>query len=418
MPAYEPDRKMLGIISELGKSGFDVVVVDDGSGVGYSQLFEEAAERLPGREGRGVTLLIHEKNRGKGAALRTGMDFINNFMVIKGEEQQNVIVTVDADGQHLVKDVARTATAAASTPGTLVLGSRSIGCGTAASEVPESSTSAQYKVPMRSAFGNTVTRQVFQAVSGVGISDTQTGLRAFTADLIPDLLASRGDRYEYELNVLLDFADAGIPIREIPIETVYLDGNRSSHFNTIRDSYRIYKEIGAHMMQSKSQGMIQGDTQGGSQGKTQGKIHGKTGIAGQAAKFSLSSFVSFLVDYALYSLLLLVGAELIFANIGARVISSTVNFAINRKIVFKSSNSLASSAIRYFALAIIILTGNTIVLNTLVGSLGINRMVAKVMTEIIFFIISWTVQKYVIFYSGTEDNSRETQKRRDIYAKY
>ncbi len=406
IPAYEPDRKMLGVIADLGKTGFDVVVVDDGSGPEYAELFEQAAERLPGKSGRGVTLLIHDVNRGKGAALKTGLDFINNFMVIRGEETQNVIVAVDADGQHLAVDALRAAHTAQGNPGTLVLGSRILNKKAAASSGVQSADHASggrdhiadhasgntQSVPLRSRFGNAVTRQVFRLATGVPVYDTQTGLRAFTADLIPSLLAVSGDRYEYELNVLMDFAGRGIPIMEIEIETVYLEGNKSSHFDTVRDSYRIYKEIAKYA------------ATGGQ------KANGIKSTAKQAAKFSSSSFASFLIDYAMYALLLMIGPGLVFANIGARLISSAANYTINRKLVFRSGKKVATSAVQYFALAAFILAGNTFVLHTMVASLGINSMAAKVLTEVLFFMISWTVQRYVVFYDGNEAGSSEADR--------
>ena len=389
IPAYEPDRKMLGVIADLGKTGFDVVVVDDGSGPEYAELFEQAAERLPGKSGRGVTLLIHDENRGKGAALKTGLDFINNFMVVRGEETQNIIVAVDADGQHLAIDALRTAHAAQGNPGALILGSRIL--------------NKEQNASLRSRFGNAVTRQVFRLATGVPVYDTQTGLRAFTADLIPSLLAVSGDRYEYELNVLMDFAGRGIPIREIEIETVYLEGNRSSHFDTVRDSYRIYREIAGYAVSGRKM-----HAQNGADTGSRGTDQGLRGAARQAAKFSASSFASFLIDYAMYALLLMTGPGLVFANIGARLISSAANYTINRKLVFRSGKNVTTSAVQYFALAAFILAGNTFVLHTMVASLGINSMAAKILTEVLFFMISWTVQRYVVFYDGSEADRSET----------
>lgn len=421
IPAYEPDRKMLGVIADLGKTGFDVVVVDDGSGPEYAELFEQAAERLPGKSGRGVTLLIHDVNRGKGAALKTGLDFINNFMVIRGEETQNIIVAVDADGQHLAIDALRAAHTAQGNPGTLVLGSRILNKKAAVSSGSQSADHASggntQPVPLRSRFGNAVTRQVFRLATGVLVYDTQTGLRAFTADLIPSLLAVSGDRYEYELNVLMDFAGRGIPIREIEIETVYLEGNKSSHFDTVRDSYRIYKEIAKYAVtgggslhggnapsQIHAEERIDGTEMSS---KSSRNANGIRSTAKQAAKFSVSSFASFLIDYAMYALLLMIGPGLVFANIGARVISSAANYTINRKLVFRSGKKVATSAVQYFALAAFILAGNTFVLHTMVASLGINSMAAKVLTEVLFFMISWTVQRYVVFYDGSEADGSE-----------
>ena len=227
-------------------------------------------------------------------------------------------------------------------------------------------------VMIRSRFGNTVTRHVYSAATGVHVHDTQTGLRAFHRSLIPRMLEIEGDRYEYEINMLMQLAAEGVPIIEERIETVYEDNNSGSHFRTVRDSFRIYKEI---------------------------------------LKFSASSLVSFAIDYGMYALLLAVtGAagianSLVISNIGARLVSGTANYAMNRKLVFKSRTGFARSAVQYFLLAAFILAGNTIVLSTLAGTLGINRFAAKLITEVIFFAISWTVQKYVIFFKEDSDDT-------------
>ena len=366
IPAYEPDEKIKGLADELMEKGFDIVIVDDGSGPDFAALFEELSQK--------ATVLTHVINRGKGAALKTGLNYINKYMAYTesvltpaGAEtvsgRDAVIVTVDADGQHLPDDVQRVAEISAQRRDALVLGSRAFG----------------EDIPVRSRFGNTVTRHVYSAATGVRIHDTQTGLRAFHRSLIPRLLKIEGDRYEYEINMLMQLAAEGVPIIEERIETVYEDNNSGSHFRTVRDSFRVYKEI---------------------------------------LKFSASSLASFAIDYGMYALLLAatgaagIANGLVISNIGARIVSGTANYAMNRKLVFKSRTGFAKSAVQYFLLAAFILAGNTIVLSTLAGTLGINRFAAKLITEVIFFAISWTVQKYVIFFredSGDSEAERATK---------
>lgn len=353
IPAYEPDVKILGLTDELREKGFDIVVVDDGSGPDYGQIFGELAEE--------ATVLTHAANRGKGAALRTGLEYINKYMAysetvltasgaVSVSGRDAVIVTVDADGQHLPDDVLRVAEIAASRPDALVLGSRAL----------------DEDVPARSRLGNTVTRHVYSAVTGVHVHDTQTGLRAFHRSMIPRLLGIEGDRYEYEINMLMQLAADGVPIIEERIETVYEDNNSGSHFRTLQDSFRVYKEI---------------------------------------LKFSASSLASFAIDYCMYALLLaLTGAAgmtggLIISNIGARLVSGTANYIMNKKLVFKSRTGYAKSAAQYILLAAFILAGNTVMLSTLAGTLGMNSLIAKLITEATFFAISWTVQRYVIFHA-------------------
>ena len=357
IPAYEPDEKLLAVIDELTDRGFEAVVVDDGSGTEYKEIFKKASEK--------AKVVTHKENRGKGAALKTGMSYIYNFMAysetrkIRGESttiigRDAVIVTVDADGQHKAADAMRIAEIAARKKGALVLGSRTF----------------DGDVPARSMAGNTITRHVYSMATGISIRDTQTGLRAFTRGMIPTLLEIDGERYEYEINVLLRLAAAGNTIIEEDIDTIYIEDNKSSHFDTLRDSFRVYREI---------------------------------------LKFSASSLASFAIDYVMFAILLAVGTAtgisqaVIAANIGARLVSATANYTINRKYVFRSNAGLKTSALQYFALASIILLGNTIVLDALVTSLGMAGLPAKLLTEITFFAISWLVQRYVIFYRNEAD---------------
>ena len=359
IPAYEPEQKLIGLAADLKAKGFDIVVVDDGSGPAYRDIFDGLRKQ--------AIVLTHEQNRGKGAALKTGLDHINKYMaytesvmtpagpeIVSGRDA--VIVTVDADGQHLPDDVLRVAEISEQRRDALVLGSRALG----------------RDIPARSRFGNTVTRHVYSAATGVHVHDTQTGLRAFRRSLIPRLLEIEGERYEYEINMLMQLAAEGVPIIEERIETVYEDNNSGSHFRTLRDSFRVYREI---------------------------------------LKFSASSLASFAIDYCMYALLLAVtGAAgiangLIISNIGARLVSGTANYTMNRNLVFKSRTGFAKSAAQYILLAVFILAGNTIVLSTLAGTLGINRFAAKLITEVVFFAISWTVQKYVIFFREEGDDA-------------
>ena len=365
IPAYEPDEKLTDIAASLKEKGMDIVIVDDGSGEAYREIFLQASQN--------AVVLTHPENRGKGAALKTGLKYIDRYMAytesvltargtVSVSGRDAVIVTVDADGQHLPEDVLRIAQIAEQRSDALVLGSRAF----------------SENVPARSMFGNTVTRQVYSMATGVQVHDTQTGLRAFRRSLIPRLLDIEGERYEYEINMLLELASEGVPIIEERIETVYEDGNKSSHFSTVKDSLRIYREI---------------------------------------LKFSASSLASFALDYVMYALLLVVtGAaglahSLVISNIGARLVSASANYTMNRRLVFRSRTGFAGSALQYALLAASILAGNTIVLSMLAGTFGINRMIAKLITEALFFVISWTVQKYVIFYSGdTETEMRGAGK--------
>lgn len=213
IPAYQPDRALVETAAGLREKGFRILIVDDGSGESYTEIFRAASAY--------GTVLRKKVNHGKGAALKSGFHYIQNK-----RPDCKYVITADADGQHRPEDVGRVSDFLHEFGG-FVIGSRQfVG-----------------NVPARSMFGNTLTRSVFAAVSGVHVGDTQTGLRGFEVSLIPWLLSVPGERYEYEMNMLLDAAKKGVPIGEVEIQTVYEDGNASSHFDPIRDSVKIYRCI-------------------------------------------------------------------------------------------------------------------------------------------------------------------------------
>ena len=162
--------------------------------------------------------------------------------------------------------------------------------------------------------------------------------------------------YRYA-RLLLHWAREGRPITELPIQTIYQDGNRSSHFRTVQDSWRIYREI---------------------------------------LLFSGASFLSFLLDYGLFCLLRLLGGAIVFSNITARLISAIANYHLNRKAVFHSAAPMAQSALRYAILAAGILTVNTLILNGLTA-LRLPSLAAKMLTELMLFSASWLIQRRWVF---------------------
>ncbi|MBQ5316263.1 MAG: bifunctional glycosyltransferase family 2/GtrA family protein [Oscillospiraceae bacterium] len=324
IPAYRPDERLAGLVSELMDRGAEVIVVDDGSGSEFEGFFD-----LP------CKVISYTDNRGKGAAIKTGLSYI-----YENTDAPYTVCTLDADGQHSVDDAMHLCGCAADFPDELILGCRRFD---------------GENVPARSKVGNRVVRTVFGVCSGTPVSDTQTGLRAFSDRLVHEMTEIEGDRYEYEMNVLFAFSGTPDRIREVPIQTIYIGDNSTSHFNTVRDAAR---------------------------------------ITGQIVKFSASSLAAFAVDYLFFCLLS--GFGLMAANIGARVISSVFNFTVNKRVVFKDGSSGLRAAVKYFALAAGILTVNTFLLSAFTAS-GMNEFAAKIVTELIMFSVSFTVQKLFIF---------------------
>ncbi len=213
IPAYKPDRRLNGLIGDLREKGFGkIVVVDDGSGARYAPFFNEAWLQ-------GARVLYHDANRGKGAALKTGLNWLN----LTGARG---VVTCDADGQHTSEDVMKVAMELEAAPDTLVLGVRDTG-----------------KMPPRSRVGNCLTRMLFGLKCGLWVRDTQTGLRGIPEKMLSLMTRIEGQRYEYEMNVLVFAKRKGVEIIQVPIETIYFDNNARTSFQPFRDGFKIYAEL-------------------------------------------------------------------------------------------------------------------------------------------------------------------------------
>ena len=342
IPAYKPNENLIYFVQSLEKRGIEVVVVDDGSGEEYLPLFSQLEKNSNAK------IIRFYINQGKGAALKEGLSYLNNI------EGDFTVITLDADGQHSLQDAIYLLEKAATSEDVLILGSR------------EQSKDS----PLRSRIGNYITKKVFYFSTGVDIEDTQTGMRAFKKSLIPKLLEIKGERYEYEMNMLLEFAKEGIKMKEYPIETIYINDNEESHFDTVKDSIRIYSQI---------------------------------------IKFCTSSLLSFCIDFLIYSISLIMSGSILFSNAFARIISLHFNFFINKKFVFEEGKGGKTSSKEYFSylgLAAFIFVMNTLILRGIVETFHINAIIAKILTEVILFTLSYLVQKKLVF---SKENKKVAQ---------
>jgi glycosyltransferase involved in cell wall biosynthesis len=336
IPAYEPGDRLAPLVADVFSADPDlaVVIVDDGSGPDFAAVFDRAAEA-------GARVLTHDRNRGKGAALKTG------FALVRDEFPGEDVVTADADGQHTVTDILRIADElrvdAADGASTIVLGSRAF----------------TGRVPARSRIGNAIARGLFRVAAGRALSDTQTGLRGIPSTLLGWSIDQPGTRFEYEQNVLLRAARGGIALTEVPIETVYLDHNASSHFRPLVDSARVMVPV---------------------------------------LRFAASSFVAFLVDTVALLVLTSLTGWLAGSVVIARLLSASVNFAVNRRYVFRATGgaTLGRQALRYAMLAALLLASNLVWMQALTDA-GVPLLVAKVVTETVLFATSYGVQRSVVF---------------------
>ena len=350
LPSLDPDEKLIRVVDGLLEYGFtDIILVNDGSKQENLHYFTDLAAQHPE-----IHLLHHEVNKGKGAALK------NAFRYFLANRPEGLgVVTVDGDDQHHPEDTRRCCQQMMKS-GNIVLGCRDF---------------TLDHVPARSRFGNHTTSLIFKLFVGMTISDTQTGLRAIPRAQLEKLSVIAGERFEYETNMLLAMKDLALAFDEVKIRTVYIEENKSSHFRVIHDSWRIYKLILKHFF-----------------------------------RYTLSSILSAVVDTGAYALLtkLLSGIVQAFAltavaGVGARVISSLLNFFLNKKLVFQTNVSTGKAMLRYYTLALpqmaaqVLLTqGVYSLLNISDSATGLRTLIyALVMTALYF--LSYVIQQRWVF---------------------
>ncbi len=333
IPALNPAESLLGVIDALAASDKvgRILLVDDGSHDAHQPLFQTAAARPK------VTLLRHAVNLGKGAALRTG---INCFLC--RNEANAVLVTADADGQHLPQDIIAVGEKAETSRADLVLGCRAF----------------SGEVPLRSRFGNDLTRRIFHFLVGPKVTDTQTGLRAIPRTLMPKLLRAKSSGYEFELQMLIMAAQEKIALAEVPIQTVYIDENKSSHFNPLKDSMRIYFVF---------------------------------------IRFLSTSLLASVMDFVIFAIIFGATHSLAWSIGVARLFSGTLNFMLNKGFVFRSRSGLAWSIAKFAAQEALLAAFSLLAIRTLVQRADWNPYLAKPLVEIVIFICSFAVQRVLVF---------------------
>jgi putative flippase GtrA len=325
------------LVRNIVKEGFQqILVVNDGSKKECDSIFSSITEM------KECTVLEHSVNQGKGQALKTAFSyFLDKFPGAVG------LVTVDADGQHAVEDMKRVANRLCERPESLVLGVRDF---------------SGEDIPLRSRFGNVLTKGVARFACGINISDTQTGLRGIPSRFIKKLIDVAGQRYEFEMNMLIECKSNNIEIEEVKIKTIYIEENESSHFNPIRDSIRIYSVF---------------------------------------LKFAFSSALSFGLDILLFALFVMilngifVESYIIIATIIARVLSALFNFTVNRKVVFKSTTPHAMK--KYFTLAVGQMLASAAGVYLLYAAIGFGEVGIKIVVDGILFLLSYVIQREWVF---------------------
>ncbi|AMB98573.1 glycosyl transferase [Aerococcus urinaehominis] len=338
IPSLEPDQALLDLLAHIRSketSKEEIILINDGSDNSYDHIFQQAVADYQ------VHLIEHEVNYGKGRGLKNAFKYILNELT-----QVEWAVTIDSDGQHTYPDMQACINEARQHPEAIIFGSRDF----------------QNEVPLKSKFGNIMTSKVLAATSGMNLRDTQTGLRVIPRAYLSDLLKVEGDRFEYEMNMILYAHDHNVKIIEVPIATIYYDENAGTHFNPISDSIKIYATF---------------------------------------LRYGFSSILSFLVDIGLFTLILsfLNGQnfkQITIATVLARLISSLTNFLLNRYFVFKSGTK--SSIAKYFSLVVVqMLLSSILVTWANQWLISWDTSWVKVAIDTLLFIISFLIQRKLVF---------------------
>ena len=355
IPSLEPDDKLLPYILQLKSAGIKkIIVVNDGSSEKCDTIFNAIADI------EDCDVLAHDINRGKGAAIKTALNFYReNYTDFHG------VITVDADGQHSVKDVLRMCRTMDENPDAFVLGCRDFGENT----------------PSKSLFGNRVTSFFMRALYGISLNDTQTGLRGIPNFMVNPLINLSGSRYEYELNMLVYAKGNSIPFVTIPIETIYFDNNVNSHYRPIVDSARIFIRV--------LNGLI---------------------------RFSASAIFSASIDIGIYTVLTTLIADhlplfwmLLISFVSARAVSSVINFTLNRRLPSSQNKNIADTMPKYYTLVV-----SQMIISFLciwgLCELNYDEIAVKIIVDCILGLVSYQIQLRWVFC----DKNSTTPKREEM----
>jgi glycosyltransferase involved in cell wall biosynthesis len=332
IPAYNPSKELLSLVKELSGSDFSaIVVVNDGCNRECDSIFAEV-EKVDK-----VILLRHAVNLGKGAALKTGLNHAYCYFA-----DHIGVVTIDADGQHLIEDALKVAEELKKHPESLIMGVRGF----------------DKNVPWRSKFGNNITKYLFRLLIGQKLTDTQSGLRGIPISFIRSLLKIGANGYEFELDMLLACKYTGRQIIEQPITTVYIDQNRSSHFNPLIDSMRIYFVL---------------------------------------FRFTLAAIFSALIDNTVFILIYGFSSNILTSQVSGRAVSMIFNYSAVKKVVFYSDVKHGKTFPKYLSLVIISGFVSYLLIKGITMFSLLSVVPAKLVAESIVFLANFAIQRDFIF---------------------
>lgn len=333
IPAFQPEDLLFDLVATFNQS-HSVIIVNDGSNDSCSSIFDKLSTLS------NVHILHHAVNLGKGRALQSGFNYFLNTFCSPG------VVTADADGQHVSQDIKMISQTLLEHPNALCLGSRSF----------------DKNVPIKSKFGNHITRLIFKFFIGKTLQDTQTGLRGIPTYFVKDLLKVQSSGYEFELEMLIKAVRLKILLIERPIQTVYINQNRASHFNPVTDSIKIYYIF---------------------------------------LRFSALSLSTALLDFVVFTAVFSWLQAILPSLFLGRLVAGSYNFYFGRALVFKSEQNWKPQAFRFMMLVLVLMTISYGLIQGLTKTFHFNIYFSKVFIETLLFFASFAIQDIWVFKKTT-----------------
>ncbi len=346
--SLDPDRQLNEFVDGLIRVGIPkIIIVNDGSSPESEKYYKKC------RKYEQCIIIDHEKNLGKGCAIKTGLEYYTENL-----DGYDGIVTCDGDGQHKAEDVVKVARLMQCKDNAIVLGVRDF---------------SDESVPKHRRYGNRITRKVMSVVYRSAISDTQTGLRGIPNKLVGRFLKLPGKRFDYEMNMLIECIKNDIEMIETPVSTIYINGNKNTHFKAVSDSVRVYWPM-----------------------------------CGKLIKFMLSAFGCYCLELIVFTLLTKYAFDKLDPGMAflpqaiSKVFSCTGNFIINKHTVFKNKGSAIDSLLRYIMTLVMLIALSSTVMSMLMELMHIEMdssavMLIKIGVDFFCMLINFTLQRKWVF---------------------
>ncbi len=343
IPCYNPNKKLLQLISDLIKNDFQkIIVVNDGSNRNLD-IFNKL------KEYKNIDLLEYKENKGKGYALKYGI----NYYLENLKTEYKGIVMADADLQHSVPDIINISLKLLGNQDSLILGRRNFNA---------------KKVPLSNKLGNKITSIIFSFLYGSHVHDTQTGLRGVPNRYLNLCLESKGKRFEYEMNMLIKFTKNHVNILEVPISTIYFKKS-DSKFNKVTDSIMIYQALFTEYI-----------------------------------KYGLTSFCAAIVDIIIFTFFVNTfntmnnNLTIIIGTVLARTVSGFLNFNLTKYLVFKTHEKGENMLSKFYLHTFCNMTASAILVMLLHNLFPmIHESYFKLVVDTLIYLVGYKIQKKYIF---------------------